>query len=162
VERKAAFIAQVMHGGNVAREIDDIGDQALSYAEVKALAAGNPYIVEKAGVDAEIAKLTRLRAAHQRDQSTLARTHATATARAQLAQLDPSRLMQRLEHRLARLEHDLDDATAGDLERSVEAVGRVQHWLQTIDDPWLHVRREAVLGELARIQHRFEDAVVHL
>ena len=31
-----------------------------------------------------------------------------------------------------------------------------------VDDPWLHVRREAVLGELARIQHRFDDAVVHL
>ncbi len=31
-----------------------------------------------------------------------------------------------------------------------------------VDDPWLHVRRDAMLGELARIQHRFDDAVVHL
>ena len=88
VERKAAFIAQVMRGGNVARELDDIGDQALSYAEVKALATGNPHIVEKAGVDAEIAKLTRLRAAHQRDQAALSRTHASASARADRLERD--------------------------------------------------------------------------
>jgi tetratricopeptide (TPR) repeat protein len=52
--------------------------------------------------------------------------------------------------------------SAGDEERSVHAVDHVQHWLRTVDDPWLHVRREAVLGELARLQHRFDDAVVHL
>ena len=33
---------------------------------------------------------------------------------------------------------------------------------ETVDDPWLHVRRDAMLGELARIQHRFDDAVVHI
>ena len=52
--------------------------------------------------------------------------------------------------------------SANDEERSVDAVDHVQHWLRTVDDPWLHVRREAVLGELARIQHRFDDAVIHL
>ena len=52
--------------------------------------------------------------------------------------------------------------SAGDEERSVDAVDHVQHWLQMVDDPWLHVRGDAVLGELARIQHRFDDAVVHL
>ena len=52
--------------------------------------------------------------------------------------------------------------SADDQERSVDAVDHVQHWLRTVDDPWLHVRRDAVLGELARIQHRFDDAVVHL
>jgi predicted ATPase/DNA-binding SARP family transcriptional activator len=52
--------------------------------------------------------------------------------------------------------------SADDQERSVDAVEHVQLWLQTVDDPWLHVRRDAVLGELARIQHRFDDAVDHL
>ena len=52
--------------------------------------------------------------------------------------------------------------SADDEERSVDAVDHVQHWLRTVDDPWLHVRGEAALGELARIQHRFDDAVVHL
>ena len=52
--------------------------------------------------------------------------------------------------------------SAGDEARSVEAVGRVEHWLRDVDDPWLHVRHEAVRGELARIQHRFDDAVEHM
>ena len=51
---------------------------------------------------------------------------------------------------------------ANDEQRSVEAVDQVERWLRVVDDPWLHVRRDAVLGELARIQRRFEDAVAHL
>jgi N12 class adenine-specific DNA methylase len=73
VERKAAFINQVMHGDITERSIDDIGDQALSYAEVKALATGNPLIMEKAGVEAELTRLERLHAAYRSDQSNLAR-----------------------------------------------------------------------------------------
>jgi predicted ATPase/DNA-binding SARP family transcriptional activator len=52
--------------------------------------------------------------------------------------------------------------SANDESRSIEAVDHVEHWLRVVDDPWLHVRRDAVLGELARIQRRFDDAVVHL
>jgi predicted ATPase/DNA-binding SARP family transcriptional activator len=52
--------------------------------------------------------------------------------------------------------------SARDLARAVQARDQVEHWLQTVDDPWLHVRRDAMLGELARIEHRFEDAVQHL
>jgi len=241
VERKAAFIAQVMHGGAIAREIDDVGDQALSYAEVKALATGNPHIVEKAGVDAEVAKLTRLRTAHQRDQSALTRTHASASARAQrlereaelcaaaldrrvdtradqfhatiagthhssraeagdhlrqllaaereaagsfagfelrarvdrhagmvtialepspvtieldlseLAEAEPNRLMQRLEHRVARLERDLDDARAGANIARTEA----ERAAARLDQPFEHADRLAKLvdrqAELERL-----------
>jgi len=52
--------------------------------------------------------------------------------------------------------------SAGDRERGVEAADQVRHWLRTVDDPWLHVRCEAMLGELARIELRFDDAVIHL
>jgi predicted ATPase len=52
--------------------------------------------------------------------------------------------------------------SAGDQDRAVEAREYVENWLRTVDDPWLHVRREAMLGELARVQHRFDDAVVHI
>jgi predicted ATPase/DNA-binding SARP family transcriptional activator len=51
--------------------------------------------------------------------------------------------------------------SAGDEKRSVEASENVVHWLQRVDDPWLHVRADAMLGELARLQHRFDDAVMH-
>jgi predicted ATPase len=52
--------------------------------------------------------------------------------------------------------------SAGDRMRAVEARDQVEHWLASVDDPWLHVRRDAMLGELARIEHRFEDAVLDL
>lgn len=65
VSRKATFIAQVMNGKLGAREIDgDIGDAALSYTEVKALAAGNPLLLEKAAAEAELTKLERLERSH--------------------------------------------------------------------------------------------------
>jgi predicted ATPase/DNA-binding SARP family transcriptional activator len=52
--------------------------------------------------------------------------------------------------------------SAGDHVRAVEARDQIEHWLRTLDDPWLGVRRDAILGELARIEHRFDDAVIHL
>ncbi len=52
--------------------------------------------------------------------------------------------------------------SAGDHDRAVDARAQVEHWLRTLDDPWLDVRREAMLGELARLERRYDDAVVHL
>jgi predicted ATPase/DNA-binding SARP family transcriptional activator len=52
--------------------------------------------------------------------------------------------------------------SAGDQQRSIEAVARVDGWVEAVDDPWLEVRREAVHGELARLQGRFADAIWHL
>ncbi len=52
--------------------------------------------------------------------------------------------------------------SAADEERSIQARDDVERWLSAIDDPWLHVRRDAMLGELARIQHRFDDAVQYI
>ena len=47
-------------------------------------------------------------------------------------------------------------------ERSESGGARGPGWLRLVDDPWLRARGEAVLGELARIRHRFDDAVVYL
>ena len=52
--------------------------------------------------------------------------------------------------------------SAGDPVRAVQARDDVQRWLELTDDPWLDVRREAMLGELSRVERRFDDAVTHL
>ena len=52
--------------------------------------------------------------------------------------------------------------SAGDVSRAVDRCEDVQQCLAGVDDPWLHVRRDAMLGELARLQHRFDDAVDHI
>jgi N12 class adenine-specific DNA methylase len=60
LETKARFIAQVMRGDRAIRSVEDVALATLTYAEVKALASGNPLVIEKAGVDAEVAKLATL------------------------------------------------------------------------------------------------------
>jgi hypothetical protein len=57
---KAKFIAQVMSGDKGLRSAEDVELATLSYAEVKALASGNPLVIEKAGVDADVARYTAL------------------------------------------------------------------------------------------------------
>jgi N12 class adenine-specific DNA methylase len=64
VERKAQFIGQVMRGRLDAREIEDVGEAALTYQEVKALATGNPLLLEQARAEAELARLERTERAH--------------------------------------------------------------------------------------------------
>jgi len=68
LETKAKFIAQVMTGRTVARRIEDLDSPALTYAEVKAIASGNPLVIEKAKVDAEVMRLSRLRSEHSESQ----------------------------------------------------------------------------------------------
>jgi hypothetical protein len=85
LERKAAFISQVSAGNLAEREIDDLGEQVLSFAEIKALATGDPRIMEKAGVDSDIDRLTRLERAHHDDQQRLRTLRATAQDRAAAA-----------------------------------------------------------------------------
>jgi hypothetical protein len=82
LETKAKFIAQVMSGDMTIRRLEDLDSAALTYAEVKAIASGNPLVIEKAQVDAELIRLTRLRSAHAEEQyrirSNLRRSHEDA------------------------------------------------------------------------------------
>jgi hypothetical protein len=71
LESKARFIAQVMTGESDLRRIEDIDGAALTYAEVKAIASGNPLVIEKASIDAEVARLTRLQGQHRETQYNL-------------------------------------------------------------------------------------------
>ncbi len=135
LERKAAFIAQVTRGDLPDRDVDDIGDQALSFAEVKALATGDPLVLEKAGVDADVARLTRLERAHHDDQHRLRRTFETATQRA-------NRCAQRAEQLEAVLGRVID--TRGD------------RFEMTIDGRRYTKRMEAGAELKALLGHRLE------
>jgi N12 class adenine-specific DNA methylase len=68
LETKARFISQVITGDNAARRAEDIGSQELSYAEVKAIASGNPAVLTLAEADAELQRLTLLRKNHLDEQ----------------------------------------------------------------------------------------------
>jgi N12 class adenine-specific DNA methylase len=68
LETKARFIAQVVTGKNVTRRAEDVGGQELSYAEVKAIASGNPAVLTLAEADAELQRLNILRRNHLDEQ----------------------------------------------------------------------------------------------
>lgn len=61
IENKQKFISQIMTSKSPARAVDDIDEAALSYAEIKALATGNPYIKEKMDLDIQVSKLQLLK-----------------------------------------------------------------------------------------------------
>lgn len=71
LERKAKFINQVMRGSLDVREIEDVGDTALSYAEVKAIAVGNPDFLTLAKGETLVTKLQRLQRTHAQQQTNM-------------------------------------------------------------------------------------------
>lgn len=88
LETKAGFIAQIMTGESAVRRAEDIGGQELSYAEVKAIASGNPAVLTLAEADAELQRLTLLKKYHTDEQflarrsvRTLPETVASLTSR---------------------------------------------------------------------------------
>ncbi len=105
LETKARFIAQVMTGETDLRRIEDIDGAALTYAEVKAIASANPLVIEKARIDAEVARLSRLRCEHQETQYKL---------RSRVRHLTDD--LPRLEQRLEDVRRDLTTRqdTSGD------------------------------------------------
>ena len=68
VENKQKFISQIMTSKSPVRSCEDVDEAALSYAEIKALCAGNPKIKEKMDLDIEVSRLKLLKASHQSNQ----------------------------------------------------------------------------------------------
>ena len=101
LETKARFIGQVITGNNAARRAEDIGSQELSYAEVKAIASGNPAVLTLAEADAELQRLNLLNKNHLDEQY---------VARRSVRDL-PSTITS-LKERLSKLSTDEATATA--------------------------------------------------
>ena len=101
LETKARFINQIMTGENGVRRAEDIGGQELSYAEVKAIASGNPAVLTLAEADAELQRLTILKRNHA-DEQYLARRNVR----------DLPEQIERLTQRLSDLTADMATATA--------------------------------------------------
>ncbi|KJF65422.1 Eco57I restriction-modification methylase domain-containing protein [Rhizobium nepotum] len=115
-ERKARFVAAALSGDTSIRRLDDIGEgQANQFAMAKAIASGDQRLMQKAGLEADIARLERLRAAHIDDQ------HAV---RRQIR--DAEREIESSTRRIAEVGQDIERLvpTAGDA-FSVTVMGKV-------------------------------------
>ena len=141
LETKAKFIAQVMSGDMTIRRLEDLDSAALTYAEVKAIASGNPLVIEKAQVDAELIRLTRLRSAHAEEQyrirTNLRRSHEDA---------------ETFTARLANLRQDITarQDTSGD-KFTIELDG------QTLDNRG--IAGELIVRRAEKVKNRFGDDV---
>ena len=143
LETKAKFVAQVISGNNAQRRAEDIGGQELSYAEVKAIASGNPAVLTLAEADAELQRLTILKRNHADEQY---------QARRKLRELPQT--IERLSQRLADLTADQATVTAHAAapltmgNRScapADVLGQLSHALDAL--PWtVHEQRRFPLG----------------
>ena len=103
LETKARFIGQIMTGESGLRKAEDVGGQELSYAEVKAIASGNPAVLTLAEADAELQRLGVLKRNHADEQY---------LARKNLRELPLA--LERADKRLATLEADVKTLDGGD------------------------------------------------
>ena len=103
LETKARFISQIMTGEAAVRRAEDVGGQELSYAEVKAIASGNPAVLVLAEADAELQRLAVLRRNHADEQY---------LARRKLKELPVQ--IERLEKRRGALTADQETVAGGD------------------------------------------------
>ncbi len=139
LETKARFISQVMTGESAARRAEDIGGQELSYAEVKAIASGNPAVLTLAEADAELQRLAILRKNHADEQYLARRNLRDLPA-------EITRLSQRLAHLKADGEtarsHASDRMLIGDRTASREdATGLMGRFLDGLPETVSDARR---------------------
>lgn len=97
LENKQKFIGQLMSGKNPSRSCEDVDEAALSYAEVKALASGDPRIIEMTDLDSQVTKLKLLKANHESQRYSL---------EDQLIQFFP-KAISRTQEQITGLEQDL-------------------------------------------------------
>jgi hypothetical protein len=112
LETKARFIQQVMRGETTVRAAEDLEGGALTYAEIKAIASGNPAVVEKIKIDTEVRKLDQLRAVYANQQRHI---HWQIQ--------DLSRQITEAKQHLARIEADIATRNANDSDEFTMKVG---------------------------------------
>lgn len=120
LERKAGFIAQVMEGKSEMRQVEDVTSQALSFAEVKAIASGNPLVIEKAGIDAEVSKILSLKASWRSDREYMLSKAYNCTHHIQYAE----RRIEAIEADLAELGDASTATIAGQVHEASEKTGK--------------------------------------
>ena len=122
VENKQRFISQIMTSRTPARAAEDVDETALSYSEIKALATGNPLIIEKCNLDMEVARLNMLKANHLNQKYALE----------ELVLRKYPEIITRLTERIAGYEKDI--AVAAEHPKPAEGFAGMEIFGTTYDD----------------------------
>ncbi|MBR1208055.1 MULTISPECIES: helicase-related protein [unclassified Bradyrhizobium] len=155
-ERKARFIAAALSGDTSVRRLEDLGEgQANQFAMAKAIASGDPRLMQKAGLEAEIARLERLRAAHIDNQHAIRRQVRDAEREIERA----TRRIDEIGRDIARLKPTTGDAFAmsvkGTLftERKLAGRALMQEILTLVQ---LQHEKEIVIASIGGFDRSFE------
>ncbi|MGO2170501.1 MAG: helicase-related protein [Micrococcaceae bacterium] len=152
IERKARFIGQIMRGSLDVREIEEIDSAALSAAEAKAIASGNPLMLEKSIAQNDYTKLQRLERAHSRNQSMLHHTKSRAAEIIDHAQRDIAALTAALP-RIRDTSGDRFQITISGhhYDSRVDAAEAVAYWARDQNIQYLSDYAERDLGRLGSV-----------
>ncbi len=152
VERKAASFAQLLRGKINAREIEEIDTSALSAAEAKAIASGNPLLLEHSVILNEVNRLRRLQRAHERNEDMLAHTGNRARSAAERAAADIRRL-EAAAPRMIDTSGDRFRITLGtrDYDSRSEAAHALAAWMGDSGLKWLPRYGHKDFGIIGRI-----------
>lgn len=160
LERKARFIAMAMSGDRSIRRIEDVGSNVNQFALAKALASGDDRLMKKAGLDAEVARLLRLRDAHIDDQYNIRNTIRRTTDAIE----DGRRHIARLEADLARRVPVIDQAVLLECDDGRVITDRMaagEHMLRLASDMRMRgVLDRLTLGTLNGIELEISSHVV--
>ncbi|MGW9159278.1 DEAD/DEAH box helicase family protein [Microbacterium sp. NPDC055665] len=171
IERKSRFINQIMRGRLDVRELDDLGSDTLSAAEAKALASGNPLLLERSVALNEMTRLERLERAWHRNQRTLHATVRGIDAR----ESDLTTRITTLEDARGRaqdLSGDRFRITVGDRQHTsrADAAAAVRSWADRAGIRWARPlvddRPRGIVGEISgfpiRARTHTDLGIVHL
>lgn len=152
VERKAASFAQLLRGKINAREIEEIDTSALSAAEAKAIASGNPLLLEHSVILNEVNRLRRLQRAHERNEDMLAHTGNRARSAAERAAAD-IRGLEAAAPRMIDTSGDRFRITLGtrDYDSRSEAAHALAAWMGDSGLKWLPRYGHKDFGIIGRI-----------
>lgn len=157
-ERKARFIAAALSGDTSVRRLEDLGEgQANQFAMAKAIASGDPRLMQKAGLEAEIARLERLRAAHIDDQHAIRRQIRDAEREIERA----TRRIDDIGHDIARLKPTTGEAFAMSVkgtpftERKLAGRGLMQEILTLVQ---LQHEKKIVIASIGGFDVSFEGS----
>ena len=152
VERKAASFAQLLRGKINAREIEEIDTSALSAAEAKAIASGNPLLLEHSVILNEVNRLRRLQRAHERNEDMLVHTGNRARSAAERAAAD-IRGLEAAAPRMIDTSGDRFRITLGtrDYDSRSEAAHALAAWMGDSGLKWLPRYGHKDFGIIGRI-----------
>jgi TolA-binding protein len=157
LETKCRFISQVMTGDATMRRAEDVDAAALTYAEVKAIASGNPLVIEKAQVDAEVMRLTRLKKQHAESLYQMRSRIRSLTGSVEMCERDIANVREDLRIRTSTRGDNFSMTVQKEIFTDRVKAGRALVFLAAAMKPFQSTKAIGEIGGFPISLHRFDE-----